>query len=421
MAFAHLLQGLIGLAFVALGLAKLAGIRGIRDAFVRFRLPDKLRYVIGPVEVLGGAAMLASIFQPFLAFFAAVVLALILLGALGVHFIRGPRAGWQVAGALLLATLSIIGLQPLGLRVLALPAADTLPQLTAPASEILATYDPGVFLESVAVSPDGTLYISANKGLNLQTGDTSKVSAHILRRAPDGAESIMFAFPANTVAGVIALAPDGALYMTATGTAPGIWRITLDGSGDLLAALPKGAWPNGLTFGPDGKLYAADSALGRIWKIDPADAAVTIAIEDDALRARAWIALAPGANGLHFFGDDLFVTVSDRATVLRFRATAKGGIPKSEVVASGVPGDDFAIDSEGTLYVTTHPYNTLVRITSDGQRTVVADHLQGMTGATDAAFATDDPRRLFIVTDGGAFGGDPAARGTLVSLRLAPN
>jgi hypothetical protein len=74
----------------------------------------------------------------------------------------------------------------------------------------------------------------------------------------------------------------------------------------------------------------------------------------------------------------------------------------------------------GTLYITTHPFNTVVRVTQDGRRDIVANATQGIIGATDAAFGVlpSDRDTLYVVTDGGAFTGDAKARGTLVALNV---
>ena len=100
---------------------------------------------------------------------------------------------------------------------------------------------------------------------------------------------------------------------------------------------------------------------------------------------------------------------------------ADGKLGAPTVFASGIPGDDFAIDKEGSLYVTTHPFNTIVRVKQDGSRNIIADASQGIIGATDAAFGTTpgDENTLYVATDGGAFSGDAKARGTLVALKIS--
>jgi hypothetical protein len=68
-----------------------------------------------------------------------------------------------------------------------------------------------------------------------------------------------------------------------------------------------------------------------------------------------------------------------------------------------VLGDDFAFGESGSLYVTTHPAQTLVCIDPSGKRTTIAGPDQGMVGATACAFgiAPGDKEALYVSTDGG--------------------
>jgi hypothetical protein len=57
----------------------------------------------------------------------------------------------------------------------------------------------------------------------------------------------------------------------------------------------------------------------------------------------------------------------------------------------------------GSLYVTTHPAQTLVRIDPSGNRTTIGGPDQGMVGATACSFGTapGDEEALYVSTDGG--------------------
>lgn len=418
--FAMLIQSLVGLGFFLRAATNFAGFTGARARFEALRVGRPGRWSIGALELIGGLAMLAALAQPFLVFFVAVFLVLISLGMLLLHFLRKSMKGSRMIGYLLLGTIAAAALQPLGLRVLALPKADNLPMEPVAASRVVKTYEAGLWFEGVAAGPDGTLYLAGSNGENYATGDKSQVHAKIIARAPDGTERTFFQLPQGSTAGVIAFDANGRMYMTGQGAQLGVWRLTPDGRGELFARLPEGAWPNGITAGPDGKLYVADSLLGVIWRVDPDTGKTERAIESDTLRRRPYIALAPGANGLHFFGRDLYVTVSDAARVMKFRLDENGSLQQPTVFAEGIPGDDFAIDKDGTLYITTHLFNTIVRVTQDGRRSIVANATQGIVGATDAVFGTapGDQDTLYAVTDGGALSGDAKAKGTLVALKI---
>lgn len=71
-------------------------------------------------------------------------------------------------------------------------------------------------------------------------------------------------------------------------------------------------------------------------------------------------------------------------------------------MVSGIPGDDFAIGPEGSLFITTHPYNTVIKVSTRGARTIIARQEQHIVGATDAVFGrgTEDRDTLYVVTDG---------------------
>lgn len=75
---------------------------------------------------------------------------------------------------------------------------------------------------------------------------------------------------------------------------------------------------------------------------------------------------------MHFFGSFLYVTVSYAAQVLKLTLGEDGKLGALSVFAEDIPGADFAIDDQGTLYINTHPFNPIVSVTQSGQRTVIA-------------------------------------------------
>jgi hypothetical protein len=72
-----------------------------------------------------------------------------------------------------------------------------------------------------------------------------------------------------------------------------------------------------------------------------------------------------------------------------------------ETLADRLPGDGLDVTADGTVYVATHPFNTVERIAPDGTRTTIADASVGVVGPTDV-WALDDGS-LLVVQDGGAF------------------
>jgi len=110
-------------------------------------------------------------------------------------------------------------------------------------------------------------------------------------------------------------------------------------------------------------------------------------------------------NGVKAFGSHVYFTNTERSLIVRVRARPDSGGAEGEleVLAEGFVGDDFAIDTEGSLYVTTHVHNQLQRLSIGGRRTVLAGPDDGMHGSTAAAFgqAASDRRSLYVTTTGG--------------------
>jgi sugar lactone lactonase YvrE/uncharacterized membrane protein YphA (DoxX/SURF4 family) len=409
---------ILSVGFLALGLGKLLGVKALKESLLALGLPLWSRWLIGGTEVLGAFALAISAFQPFLTFFAALLLLVICLGAIAFHILRPPRRRALPAAALGLGLIAAGGIQPLGLQVLALPKAETFPLALAPSKQ-LQTYNPGMFVESISVDSQGNAYLTRTSGLDLATGDMSKVNSDILVRRPDGKEEVFFKMEPQTMAGVTAISADDTLYLASQGARTGIWRFKPGAAAEFFAPAPTGVWPNGLKFGPDGKLYLADSAQGIVWRVDPVNGEFSAALTDDRLKPRRFIALAPGANGLAFHGPVLYLTVSDKGLLLKTSLQKDGVFSPLEQVSAGIPGDDMAIAENGDVYVATHPYDTVIRITPNGERTTIADATTGAKGATALAFGRGvDSDHLYMVTDGGAFGGIPNAAGTLVKLTL---
>jgi sugar lactone lactonase YvrE len=195
----------------------------------------------------------------------------------------------------------------------------------------------------------GTLYVLTGEGYD-------PLSRSVLRVAPDGAlqpiASIMNFATANAleahmiganaaVANPYAMvaAPDGGALFVADGASGRVLRVGLDGKIRVFAELPESPPLTGLTFGPDGKLYFTDFSKlphspgsGAVWAADPSGA-LTRAVGDLTMPI------------------DVGFDTTGRMYVLEFSARARADLAYAA--------------SDGRL----------LRIESDGARTVVLDGL----------------------------------------------
>lgn len=121
-------------------------------------------------------------------------------------------------------------------------------------------------------------------------------------------------------------------------------------------------------------------------------------------------------------GGAVYASVSDTARLVQVAMADDGSAGEATLVAEGIGIDDFAIAPDGTVYATTHPFNTLEAIAPGGSRAVIAGAGQGIVGPTAAALVTTDggAPSVYVVTDGGGYAPLPGGvgPGTLFHVSL---
>jgi sugar lactone lactonase YvrE len=139
------------------------------------------------------------------------------------------------------------------------------------------------------------------------------------------------------------------------------------------------------------RFLIADSYKGVIWEFDAKTRKHGVWLEGAELARSNPNNPFPGVNGLKRFGNVIYATNTERQKLLRIPIGAKGVAGKPQMVVENINGDDFAIDKRGNLYVTTHVYNSVVRVAPDGKVKIIAEGNQGVTGST--ALALDARRK----------------------------
>jgi sugar lactone lactonase YvrE len=242
---------------------------------------------------------------------------------------------------------------------------------------VVATWPAPTFVENLAIDPAGAIFVSLYSHNRVDRYDpaTGTVTAFAdLPAAPMG----------------LAFDTDGALWATG-GTfreGPGyVWKIGPDGSARHWTDLPDAVFMNGCTLHPDGRwLLACESLTGRILAVDLREPGQWSAwLTDERLEPNH--PRFPGANGIKIRDGWVWISNSGRRVMLRAR----------------MQPDDFAIGVSGSIYIATHPEQTVCRLDEAGSRTTVAGPKQGAVGDTACAFgrAPGDERALYVTTDGG--------------------
>jgi sugar lactone lactonase YvrE len=266
--------------------------------------------------------------------------------------------------------------------------ADT--QIELAPAQVIASFPVNTFLENLAIAPDGNIFVT-----NHEVGK-------IVRITPDGNQQI-HASVEGKVSG-IAFTANGNLVVTGSNSdsVPVVFQFAPDGTLETLLTLPDAVFLNGIT--PlSGSLYlTADSYRGAIWQIDVAKRLGSIWLEHPLLARSNPESIIPAANGLKRFGNVLYVSNTEKMLLLRVPIGTAHQPGEPEIFVKQTNIDDFAFDVEGNLYGATHIYNSVVRITPDGNTTIIAEDV---TGSTAVAFGQRESDRtaIYVVTNGGMF------------------
>lgn len=104
------IQGVLGVVVAGIGAQKLGGAESQVEDFDRFGYPQWVRLLVGVAELLGGLALLAALVtSPRLAIVGGVLIAGVLVGAIGTHLrVDDPIARVAAPGVLLLLSLAVL-------------------------------------------------------------------------------------------------------------------------------------------------------------------------------------------------------------------------------------------------------------------------------------------------------------------------
>ena len=105
--FIIIVQGVLGLLFLAIGSMTVAGRKMFVENFRRFGYPQWFRVATGSLEVLGGLGLLIGIWLPWLAGLASAGLILVMLGAVFTE-VRTREPLQKIVLPLVMGVLSIV-------------------------------------------------------------------------------------------------------------------------------------------------------------------------------------------------------------------------------------------------------------------------------------------------------------------------
>ena len=247
----------------------------------------------------------------------------------------------------------------------------------------------------------------------------------IWKYTPEGTASFHANMGSNGVVYGLAVTPDGDLYvaMALPGTDHGVYRVDRKGNAERLPGSEKLVFPNGFAFDARGNLYVTESfslvpggyGQGGVWRI-PRGGEAELWVRDPLLTGVAVPGSSQppvGANGIACYHGDLFVTNTDKGTVVRIPLADDGDagplemwkqledVPESPLAGSAFPikPDGLALDVHGNLYTTVLTRNAVVRLRA-GDTTQETVAVLGSTGQAPSALF-DFPASLAFGTGAG--------------------
>jgi sugar lactone lactonase YvrE len=230
----------------------------------------------------------------------------------------------------------------------------------------------------------------------------------------------------------LALDADGDVYgAVISAAAQGVWRFDDHGPTRLRGTQAIG-FPNGLAFDPAGNLYVSSSSEGRssngaflggIWRISREGSVDRLLVDEVLGGTGALLPGGVGANGIAYRDGVLYVTNSEKGSLLTIPVRRDGSLGTPTVAASGaelIGADGLALDVHGNVYVAVISQSKVVRVTPGGQIRLIADASDGLDWTSSLAFGrtpgTETTLYAVNFAIGTQFGNPPGAGPALLAI-----
>jgi hypothetical protein len=276
------------------------------------------------------------------------------------------------SGAVLLAFLAAFGASTS-------PSTPSLAQPAAAPTEITPA-DAKANPESIAMGPDGSMYLGAQAG------------PMVYRARPGAATADLFidlrADKSQFVLGVFADAQDKTLWVCEIGeldrSTPLLkGRNTVLRGFDLASGAPKARYPlpgdtnlcNDVTFGADHSLYLSDTSNGKILRLRPGAREFETVIQDGGLY---------GVDGITFLNGVLYVNTvwSNNLYRIPLDASGKAGRPQQLLVSQLLVAPDGMRAANGRLFLAENAAGKVDMVTIQGDRAIVTTIKSGLNAPT---------------------------------------
>lgn len=303
------------------------------------------------------------------------------------------------------------------LNALARPTASSAVQ-SSPLT-LLHSFPSNQHLENLAARWNGHLVLSVVSEPFLYDVDPTNPSPKLLHE-----------FSGYTsIGGITEIAPDvfaviaGNTSSTTLVGMLGTWSVwsvnmnTPEPTIKLITLIPGGETLDGMTTA-DGwysdLVLIADCTLGALWRVNVLTGDYSIAIRNSAFNNTS---TSPrGINGVHVKHRSLYFTNSATRSYGRIPVTADGSAAGQVEILATSPGeyDDFAFDTDGNVWIATHPGSLNEVTRGGGQRNLTSGSMQNPTSVSFGRGSLKEENTLYMVTYG-----EPTTGGQLMAVNTS--
>lgn len=286
--------------------------------------------------------------------------------------------------------------------------------------KVLHAFDPtrGEISESVAVGPDGTLFVTV---LHLGRPD------ELWLRRP-GREGRFLPVPEGTRPYALLPLADGSVLIgvySADDDLAGVWRLDRRNRYRRVIALPGGAQANGFERARNGDLFITDGYEGRLFRVPAGSTTAEVWYEGpELLRDPNVLQGIPGTNTARLHRGYLWVSNSSQRTLLRLpvdRRNRRLGPPELVPAGNGVLIDEmlFTGRADEAYIVTAFGGNSLERFDArTGKRVVLADGDDGLDSPTCIVWAPRSRGGALVLANAGFPFTNPSPQPTIMRVTL---
>lgn len=318
--------------------------------------------------------------------------------------------------------------------------------------ETIYEFSKNYFLENIAIRSNGGVLVTVHN-----RNELVYVDPHYPQQPKPASAAVIYKFETG-VSGIVEVEHDQ--FYVSVGEigkqgSYGVYRVDMsefasDNHGNVtsnadvekVATVPDALFLNGsaLLSREKGIILLADSIVGAVFALNVKSGKVDTWLKDRQLEKVTENPMMPGVNGIKIHNGHLYLSNTDAKTFLRVElllkssssniniTTAKSedtaAAGKVEIVQRRLNADDFAFDEDGSAYLTTHVYESVVKLdaTADGKRSTIAGGLGDIVcaGTTAAAFGRTEHDRtsLYVTTHGGIGYRDQSELGPARLLRI---